>query len=283
MFDFPSELNEYLFSFFPKASLVSCAKVSRSGNELAKAALIETNKETLLKQMAPFEIGRKELMKFARRHPKMAMMAIDIDAKRTKYLLLREDLVNLACMHIDVARHILTNQVLQAHGRLKFASVICHTYPELAYLVFSSTLPRPKPDEMVSIIQKHPFLFKQLIEYRKFINLIDKSRILVKLGLINQEIAVFILNNSEKFKGFSVYWHGTHFGLQHQEVAIELLNNPKYKELFQDDAILIEQFGKKHSEAARIILSNEDLCSSLNREQRENLASEIEERRFSHS
>ncbi|EHL32191.1 F-box protein [Legionella drancourtii] len=268
MFDLPSELNINIFSFFSNNELLTCSEVNHSGNALAK--------DMLKKKMASFEIGREALKELSLRHPRNAIIAVDIDAYRPRYLLLNGDLCELAAMRIDVAKHILHNPRLQTTSRIdsNFSTLVCEKYPVLAADIFSSDKIRlPSQDDIVDIIKKHPFLFDQLANIKKFIGLINKSNILIDLSLINQDIALSIVNDTDKFSKFDAYCFIGTVGLAYEDIAMKILNDPKYAALL-DDSILLS-YGERHVEAAKVIIENRAFTSKLNDKQLEKLQDKV--------
>jgi len=274
MFGLLPELNRNIFSFFSNNELFSCSEVNRSGNALAT--------DTLKKKMASFEIGREALKELSMRHPKNAIFALDIDAPRSWFLLSKLDLNDLANMHVDVAKHILHHPSLQTTRRIsiKFPTLICDKYPELATDIFSSDKMRlPREEDIVDIIKKHPFLFDQLANLERFIGLINTSDILIELGCINQDIALSIFNDRDKFSKFYPYWFTRIVGLKYEDMAMKILNNPNYAIVF-DDSILLS-YGEHYVEAAKIIVENKTFASKLNDTQLKKLQDKISEHTIS--
>lgn len=197
-------------------------------------------------------------------------------------MLLKGDLCKLACMRIDVAAQILHHPQLQLTGRIDshFSSLICKTYPTLAIDIFSSNkISAPEQDDIIEIIQTHPFLFAQLIDQEKFIRWINKSLILVKLALIDQNIALSIWNNRALFNKFDAYHFIDSVGLQYEDFALQMLNDSTYAGTL-DDYILFS-YGERYIEAAKIIIEDRRFTVKLSDKRLEKLQDKVIEHALS--
>jgi hypothetical protein len=165
-------------------------------------------------------------------NPELAKSGIDIDSVRARYLLLVNDICDIALINEEVASHVLRNARLQKAGRLdrNFSVVICKYFPQLAAQLFSQADIRlPNSDEIIDIITQHPDLFDRLSTNQRFINLIYKSNILIKLALINEAIALFIFNNSGKFRKFDKNEYTSVVGSKYENIALKILKDPAIK------------------------------------------------------
>jgi len=195
--------------------------------------------------------------------PRIARLGIEIDSARECYFLLVNDISDLAIMSEETAKYILNNENLRKNNRLRddgFSSIVCRFYPKLIVPLFkSSNIKFPAAEDMVEVINDNPTLFKELSECQKFINLINKSEILINLAFINEEIALKIYEYSHKYTKFDKYWFTMAIGEKYENVALKILNDATYIRALDDENLLI--LGKRHSKAAKTIIENAKFIS----------------------
>lgn len=238
-------------------------------------SLNETVLEKHKDQMKDFSIGREKFKMLCLTHPELAKFGINIDSSRSRYHLLVIDICDIALMNEEVATHILENPKLQNNNRLQsgFSSLICEYFPNLIVKLFTiqpsiGTVKLPTAEEIIKAITSNPLLFTELCTYQKFKNLINKAEVLINLSLINEEIALFILNNCKEFSKFDKYWYTTTAGLKFENVALELIKDQFYmEELGNEDLLNEKQLAVLESKAINKVstlwLANKDSGSTF--------------------
>jgi hypothetical protein len=248
----PIELSQHIFSFFSDDSLKNCSTVNRSGKKLT----IDTLKAKLKALVPLFFSGEDLQMKeLSLLSPIMLKVVINFDAHRSRYLLTKNDLIDLAFLNIEVARHVLFHSRLKKNERNdKYViSSICEKFPLLNLEVFKSPEMRfPSEKIVLEAIGKEPSLFMQLLQQERFVNFIAKTWTIGNLASISEEIAQNILDNFFKFPKLELDWYLNLIGNKYENFAIKILNTPQYSELLTENDLM--NFGKHHLEAAKIII-----------------------------
>lgn len=224
----------------------------------------DANFEKFKNEIRDFSIGRERLKMLCLLDPELAKFGIDIDSGRARFHLLVNDICDLALMNETVASHILDNAKLENNRRLQggFSSIICKYYPNLTLKLFSLyILTPPAVAEIVKLITTNPHLFSQLLTKPKFKNLINKAKTLVDLSLINEEIALSVLEQSNHFSKFDRYWYATSVGIKFEKVALQLIQNQAWmKQLGNEDFF---ELANAHAISAQFVFNKLELIKEL--------------------
>lgn len=259
----PFDANAQIYSFMNTRAIIDSLLINKRSKSLALTEL-EKRKE----QVKDFNTGRMRVKQLCLEHSKLAIEGLTADASRSRsckpYLLLVDDLREIACSHEQTAKFMVGCRNLYPRLDCWCLRDICMSYPDVAKQIFNNPDLRGKLQilQLKEIIVDNPDLFEVMLANEYFVNnRFHKKDFLDEIYALSEKFSFLIIKHPKLKQVIDVDQFARFSGVRSKDIAMYLLNESDINSKLESDTIM--QLGTSHIDAAKCIVGDLVLCNKI--------------------